>query len=51
MSAELQPLITVALPLIDFSKPITVEKLVPLDYDLNLLAAFDTNAFDDKRLQ
>ncbi|KAI8148673.1 ribosomal biogenesis regulatory protein [Fennellomyces sp. T-0311] len=31
-------------------KPITVEKLVPLDYDVNLLAGFDTNAFDEKRL-
>ncbi|KAI9497005.1 ribosome biogenesis regulatory protein-domain-containing protein [Zychaea mexicana] len=31
-------------------KPITVEKLVPLDYDVNLLSSFDTNAFDEKRL-
>ncbi|KAI8375276.1 ribosome biogenesis regulatory protein [Choanephora cucurbitarum] len=32
-------------------KPITVEKLVPLDFDLNLLAAFDTNALDEKTLK
>ncbi|ORX47164.1 RRS1-domain-containing protein [Hesseltinella vesiculosa] len=32
-------------------KPITVEKLVPLDFDLSLLAGFDTNALDDKRLK
>jgi regulator of ribosome biosynthesis len=30
------------------SKPITVEKLVPLDFDINLLSAFDTNALDEK---
>ncbi|KAF7724749.1 Rhodanese- sulfurtransferase [Apophysomyces ossiformis] len=32
-------------------KPITVEKLVPLDFDLNLLSGFDTNAYDEKRLK
>ncbi|KAG0170130.1 Rhodanese- sulfurtransferase [Apophysomyces sp. BC1034] len=32
-------------------KPITVEKLVPLDFDLNLLSGFDTNAHDEKRLR
>ncbi|KAI8092995.1 ribosome biogenesis regulatory protein [Halteromyces radiatus] len=32
-------------------KPITVEKLVPLDFDLNLLSGFDTNALDEKRLK
>ncbi|KAI9274484.1 ribosome biogenesis regulatory protein-domain-containing protein [Phascolomyces articulosus] len=31
-------------------KPITVEKLVPLDFDVNVLTGFDTNAFDEKRL-
>ncbi|GAN03748.1 ribosome biogenesis regulatory protein homolog [Mucor ambiguus] len=32
-------------------KPITVEKLVPLDFDINLLSAFDTNALDEKTLK
>ncbi|KAI8061469.1 ribosome biogenesis regulatory protein-domain-containing protein [Gilbertella persicaria] len=32
-------------------KPITVEKLVPLDFDLNLLAGFDTNALEEKTLK
>ncbi|CAO3599679.1 unnamed protein product [Absidia cylindrospora] len=32
-------------------KPITVEKLVPLDFDLNLLSGFDTNALDEQRLK
>ncbi|KAI9470894.1 MAG: ribosome biogenesis regulatory protein-domain-containing protein [Benjaminiella poitrasii] len=32
-------------------KPITVEKLVPLDFDINLLSAFDTNALDEKALK
>ncbi|KAI7899944.1 RRS1-domain-containing protein [Cokeromyces recurvatus] len=32
-------------------KPITVEKLVPLDLDINLLSAFDTNALDEKTLK
>ncbi|KAI8074401.1 ribosome biogenesis regulatory protein-domain-containing protein [Gongronella butleri] len=32
-------------------KPITVEKLVPLDFDLNLLAGFDNNALDEKRFK
>ncbi|SAM00164.1 hypothetical protein [Absidia glauca] len=32
-------------------KPITVDKLVPLDFDLNLLTGFDTNALDEQRLK
>ncbi|RUS20837.1 ribosome biogenesis regulatory protein-domain-containing protein [Endogone sp. FLAS-F59071] len=32
-------------------KPTTVEKLIPLEYDLNLLAAFDTNPIDTSRLK
>ncbi|KAI8878891.1 RRS1-domain-containing protein [Backusella circina FSU 941] len=32
-------------------KPITVEKLVPLDFDANLLAGFDTNALEEKTLK
>ncbi|KAG9305837.1 hypothetical protein G9A89_006248 [Geosiphon pyriformis] len=32
-------------------KPITVEKPVPLEFDLGLLAAFDTNALDDTKLK
>ncbi|CAO3637760.1 unnamed protein product [Cunninghamella blakesleeana] len=32
-------------------KPITVEKLVPLEYDLNLLAGFDINALDEKKVK
>ncbi|KAG2175470.1 hypothetical protein INT43_001117 [Umbelopsis isabellina] len=31
-------------------KSIEVEKLVPVEFDLNLLAAFDTNAIDEKKL-
>ncbi|ORY94539.1 ribosome biogenesis regulatory protein-domain-containing protein [Syncephalastrum racemosum] len=31
-------------------KPITVEKLIPVEYDLKRLAAFDTNPFDEKQL-
>ncbi|KAI8384418.1 ribosome biogenesis regulatory protein-domain-containing protein [Radiomyces spectabilis] len=38
-------------PTVLISKPITVEKLIPLEFDLNLLAGFDTNAFDDKELK
>lgn len=34
-----------------YSKPIQVEKLVPLDFDVNLLAAFDTNALEEKTLK
>ncbi|KAI9311280.1 ribosomal biogenesis regulatory protein, partial [Dichotomocladium elegans] len=30
---------------------ITVEKAIPLDFDVNILSAFDTNAFDEKRLK
>lgn len=36
---------------IHHSKPTTVEKLIPLEYDLNLLAAFDTNPLDASRLK
>ncbi|KAI9342393.1 ribosome biogenesis regulatory protein-domain-containing protein [Pilaira anomala] len=32
-------------------KPITVEKLVPVDFDINMLAVFDTNALDEKTLK
>ncbi|KAI7871048.1 ribosome biogenesis regulatory protein-domain-containing protein [Spinellus fusiger] len=32
-------------------KPITVEKLIPLEYDLNLLAGFDTNPIDENTLK
>ncbi|KAL0092337.1 ribosome biogenesis regulatory protein-domain-containing protein [Phycomyces blakesleeanus] len=31
-------------------KPITVDKLVPLEFDLNLLAGFDSNPIDENRL-
>ncbi|KAI8991508.1 ribosomal biogenesis regulatory protein [Mycotypha africana] len=32
-------------------KPITVEKPVPLDFDVNLLTGFDSNALDEKILK
>jgi uncharacterized protein YPO0396 len=33
------------------SKSIQVEKLVPVEFDLNLLAAFDSNAIDAQKLR
>ncbi|CAG8552768.1 1632_t:CDS:2 [Funneliformis mosseae] len=32
-------------------KPVTVEKPIPLQYDLAILAGFDTNALDESRLK